>query len=534
MNSVVGVARVPNHLDVFFVAGDGRVYSTWWPEGNSWSVVNSIGGFFPPGSLVAAVARVPNHLDLFVVGKDGRVYTSWWQDGSDWSGRNDNWEPIGGFFPAGAPVTAVARGSEHLDLFIVGNDGRVYTSSWNSGSDWTGLNDNWDSIGGSFPAGALVTAITRGSDHIDLFVVSEDGRVYTSWWQNGSEWSGRNDDWESIGGFFPAGAPVSAVARGSEHIDLFVVGNDGRVYTSWWNSGSDWTGRNDNWDPIGGFFPAGSPVAAIARVPNHLDLFVVGEDGRVYTSWWQDGSDWSGRNDNWDSIGGFFPAGAPVSAVARGSEHIDVFVIGNDGLVYTSWWNSGSDWTGRNDNWDFLDLIGTNFTFEAGITQDQVNTLLERHRFAYSRIMGCSNLSDSERESLRKTYRRAIHHGIETDPDANASSHVGGSHIDVNFAVLFPHGGVEIAQTLIHEMMHCAGFSHPKRRDPQNGMSCANPDPALFDCPFDGGQYYGTAPLRAEMCIAGWQSDMMSRVLEAAGALSCRIDETGRATIIRI
>ncbi|MGM2704327.1 matrixin family metalloprotease, partial [Bacillus cereus group sp. Bce036] len=46
--------------------------------------------------------------------------------------------------------------------------------------------------------------------------------------------------------------------------------------------------------------PALSPTA-IARTQNNLDLFVVGNDGRVYTSWWQAGSDWSGINNNWRS-----------------------------------------------------------------------------------------------------------------------------------------------------------------------------------------------------------------------------------------
>jgi hypothetical protein len=517
---------------VFFVAGDGRMYSAYWNDGSPWSIVFSIGGFFPAGSPVAAVARVPNHLDLFVVGNDGRVYTSWWQDGSDWTGRNDNWEPIGGFFPPGTQVTAVARTPNHLDLFVVGNDGRVYTSWWQDGSDWTGRNDNWDAIGGFFPAAAPVSAVARTPDHLDLFVVGNDGRVYTSWWQDGSDWTGRNDSWEPIGGFFPAGAPVSAIARTPDHLDLFVVGNDGRVYTSWWQDGSDWTGRNDNWDAIGGFFPAGAPVAAVARVPNHLDLFVVGNDGRVYTSWWQDGSDWTGRNDNWDAIGGFFPAGASISAVARTPDHIDLFVVGNDEQVYTSWWQDGSDWTGRNDNWIPLVLIGTNFTFDQAITPEQINTLLERHQFAHSRIMDCTNLDDSERQLLSQTYRRAIHHGINTNPNANASvPTLGSSRINVNFTVLFPQGAVEIAQTLIHEMMHCAGFDHPNRRVPPAAMPCPNP---MFDCPFDGGPYYGTAPLRAEMCIAGSQDDMMDLVRRKAGEESCVLDETGRWSIHRI
>ena len=192
---------------------------------------------------------------------------------------------------------------------MVGNDGRVYTSWWHEGSDWSGINNNWRSIGGFFPAGAPVTAVARMSDQLDLFVTGNDGRVYTSWWHEGSDWSGINNNWRSIGGFFPIGAPVSAVARESGQLDCFITGNDGRVYTSWWHEGSDWSGINNNWRSIGGFFPAGAPVDALARMSDQLDCFITGNDGRVYTSWWHEGSDWSGINNNWRSIGGFFPVG---------------------------------------------------------------------------------------------------------------------------------------------------------------------------------------------------------------------------------
>jgi hypothetical protein len=308
----------------------------------------------PPNASISAVARKPENLDLFITGNDGRVYTSWWFAGSDWSGINDNWRSIGGIFPPGAPVSAVARKPENLDLFITGNDGRVYTSWWFAGSDWSGINDNWRSIGGIFPPGAPVSAVARKPENLDLFITGNDGRIYTSWWFAGSDWSGINDNWRPIGGFFPVGAPVSAVARQPGILDLFVVGNDGRVYTSWFVEGvSDWSGINDSWRPIGGFFPVGAPVSAVARQPGILDLFVVGNDGRVYTSWFVEGvSDWSGINDSWRPIGGFFPVGAPVSAVARQPGILDLFVVGNDGRVYTSWFVEGvSDWSGINDSW---------------------------------------------------------------------------------------------------------------------------------------------------------------------------------------
>ena len=137
-------------------------------------------------------------------------------------------------------------------------------------------------------------------------------------------------------------------------------------------------------------------------------------------------------------------------------------------------------------------VIGANFTFDSAITNNQATTLLERHRFAFTQIMACTSLSNAQKTSLRSAYRKAISHAIDTDPRNNASANINGSQIWVNFANLFPRGQVEIAQTLIHEMMHCAGFTHPDR--------------TVADQPFDNGPYYGTPPLLAEICIAGGQS----------------------------
>jgi Papain-like cysteine protease AvrRpt2 len=365
MGDPTAVARFPDQLDVFWTGGDGRVGTSWWNASTDWGGPRSIGGFFPANGPVSSVARSPNNLDLFMCGNDGRVYTSWWFSGADWSGVNDNWRSIGGFFPAGAPVGAVSRTPDNLDLFICGNDGRVYTSWWFTGADWSGVNDNWRSIGGFFPPGAPVTAVSRHPDHLDVFVCGNDGRVYTSWWHAGSDWSGINDNWRSIGGFFPPAARVAPVARTPDNLDLFITGNDGRVYTSWWFSGADWSGINDNWRSIGGFFPPGAPLGAVARTGGNLDVFVSGNDGRIYTSWWFSGADWSGVNDNWRSIGGFFPPGAPVSAVARYPNHLDLFVRGNDNAIYSSWWDSGSDWSGIYDNWFVVPpSIRLNFNME--------------------------------------------------------------------------------------------------------------------------------------------------------------------------
>ena len=37
----------------------------------------------------------------------------------------------------GAPVTAVSRSTDKLDVFVVGTDGRVWTAAWEPGfTDW--------------------------------------------------------------------------------------------------------------------------------------------------------------------------------------------------------------------------------------------------------------------------------------------------------------------------------------------------------------------------------------------------------------
>ncbi|MFI8962833.1 AbfB domain-containing protein [Streptomyces sp. NPDC053493] len=171
------------------------------------------------------------------------------------------------------------------------------------------------------------------------------------------------------------------------------------------------------------------------------------------------------------------------------------------------------------------------FTFDGTISAQNRDRLVDRHRAAVASIAGCSRISGDEKLRLLRKYQTSISHGTTTAAGVNASAHVGGSHIDVNFGVLFPQGNDEIAQTLIHEMTHCAGFTHPERRDPPAGSSCSDPPPRAFDCPNDGGQYYGTPPLRAEFCIAGAQSDLEARLTEKTSAERCVIDADGLATV---
>jgi len=133
----------------------------------------------------------------------------------------------------------------------------------------------------------------------------------------------------------------------------------------------------------------------------------------------------------------------------------------------------------------------TDFTYDPGISPGQILQLRVHHAFACSRISGCSNLNDTQKIELKKAYQKIIHHGIDTNPNNYGSTQ--GTNLWINFNVLFPKGEDEIRQTLIHEMMHIAGYSHIEKSSATT--------PAKIK------EYYNSPPLQAEICIAGKQSD---------------------------
>ncbi|MGH9334124.1 MAG: hypothetical protein ACRD21_10280 [Vicinamibacteria bacterium] len=335
---VCAVARMPEHVDLFKIGFDGAVWSSWWhgegdPEGwRPWFRIHPQ-TVFAQEAPVTALARRSDHLDLFTTGFDGAVWSSWWNgDGGGWR----PWFPIHPqtVFRQDRPVVAVAREPEHVDLFRVGFDGAVWSSWWHADAHgWR----PWFQIHPEtvFPVEARVTALARRPDHLDLFVIGHDGAVWSSWWHADAEgWR----PWFQIHPqtVFRHDQEIAAVAREPEHVDLFTVGNDGAVWSSWWH------GDGGGWRPWFQIHPQTrfaltSRVTAIARRPDHVDLFITGLDGAVWSSWWHaDAQGWR----PWFPIhpATVFDQNHPVTAISRLTEHIDLFKVGLDGAVWSAWW----------------------------------------------------------------------------------------------------------------------------------------------------------------------------------------------------
>jgi len=75
------------------------------------------------------VSRSADKLDIFVTDSNGAIQTAAWEpDFSDW--WHGWWSLIGGRAAPGAAVTPISRSQDKLDVFVVGNDARIWTAAW--------------------------------------------------------------------------------------------------------------------------------------------------------------------------------------------------------------------------------------------------------------------------------------------------------------------------------------------------------------------------------------------------------------------
>ncbi|MBV9328988.1 MAG: hypothetical protein JO352_35210 [Chloroflexi bacterium] len=148
---------------------------------------------------------------------------------------------------------------------------------------------------------------------------------------------------------------IAAVSRAPGNLDLFVIGFDNRVWTNYWNDQVGWNPAG--WFPIPGtavFDHTTQQIAAVSRAPGNLDLFVIGFDNRVWTTYWNDQAGWDrDPNGQVDPNGHFFPIPATavfdhttqqIAAVSRAAGNLDLFVIGFDNRVWTTYWNDQAGW----------------------------------------------------------------------------------------------------------------------------------------------------------------------------------------------
>lgn len=352
-------ATSPSRLELAAVGKDSAVYGTFF-DNNAWHGHwyrigdTSFGDGFtlPLNTPITAISRKPGHLDLFAVGKDSAVYWTY-SDNGNWIGH---WYRIedtsfGDDFtlPPNTPITAVSRFPSHIDLLAVGRTGIVYSTYYDDNGGWCG---HWTPVSDpsfTFPLNTPVTAVSRFASHLDILAVGKDAAVYTTYYDDNGHWSAhwaRLADSRFGDGFtLPFNTPITAVSRFTSHLDVVAVGKDAAVYSTYYDDKGGWSNQ---WSRLGDAnfgddftLPVNTPIAPAVRVPSHLDLFAVGKDGAVYSTYWDDNGGWL---NHWFRIGdprfgdGFtLPVNTPIAAASRDSERIDLVAVGKDSAVYSQY-----------------------------------------------------------------------------------------------------------------------------------------------------------------------------------------------------
>src|SRR5262249_11100371 len=119
----------------------------------------------------------------------------------------------------------------------------------------------------------------------------------------------------------------TVVANGRHTLDVFYVGPNGHLWTSWWpdKPGSQWwSGATD----LGGDAVTSAP-AAVANALHKIDVFYRGPNHHLWTRWLPD----SGAATD---LGGVELNSGP-GAVGAARDKIDVFYRGPNNHLWTSW-----------------------------------------------------------------------------------------------------------------------------------------------------------------------------------------------------
>lgn len=362
VTSGAAVSRRFDQLDVFWIGPERQVASQWWNGSphSSWSdhawFSATEPGVAAPIQQAAVVARRPDQMDVFYIAQDGAIGSQWWNaaKGMNWSNHAAFTVSPAGVARSDSAIAAVGRTADHLDVFWTGSDGAIQSQWWDSapGMNWSDHQAFSLTPPNAAGDGSGLAAISRAPDQLDVFWVGPSGAICSQWWNgvSGKNWADHTAFAVTPPGVARLDSPVAAVARTPEHMDVFWINPDGAIASTWWDSapGMSWGDHQPCSLTPPGAAGDNSGLAALSRAPNQLDVFWVSPNGAIGSQWWHAGAgtSWSDHHAFAITPAGAARRGSVVAAVARTAEHMDVFWIDGHGAVASTWWDAapGMSW----------------------------------------------------------------------------------------------------------------------------------------------------------------------------------------------
>lgn len=144
------------------------------------------------------------------------------------------------------------------------------------------------------------------------------------------------------GAWYNQSSPDSAVSWGSNRSDEFIIGTDDQLYHYWLDPTPHLEAWGGVWADPRTRLNATGP-AAISWGSPRLDVFLAGQNGLLYHYWQNGGNVY--QLEALPQANSLFPSYTFVSATTWGVGRLDVFAIGNNRHLYHYWQNGGSTWS---------------------------------------------------------------------------------------------------------------------------------------------------------------------------------------------
>ena len=248
---------------------------------------------------------------------------------------------------AGSPLVPLLRAPGQEEMFWIGANGDV-SSTWRNDNVDTG---RWhQQFGIAFPnsvrGDSPLVIFARSPQIEEAFWVGANGDVSSTWRADNVD----NGSWhQQFGIAFPnsvrGDSPLVVFARSPQVEEVFWVGANGDVSSTWRADDVD----NGSWhQQFGIAFPgsvrAGSPLVPLLRAPGQEEMFWIGANGDASSTWRNDNVD----NGSWHqqfaiAVPGSVRDDSPLVAIARTPQREDVFWIGANGDVSNAWRDDNID-----------------------------------------------------------------------------------------------------------------------------------------------------------------------------------------------
>src|SRR3954453_18490781 len=131
---------------------------------------------------------------------------------------------------------------------------------------------------------------------------------------------------------------LSVVSRAPGNLDVFVLGYDKKIWTTYWNDQQGWAAEQFPLPGQAVFDWEHQQLAAVSRAPGNLDVFVLGYDKKIWTTYWNDQQGWAPEPFRLPGQAAFAWEPPQLAAVSRAPGNLDVFVLGYDKKFWTTYW----------------------------------------------------------------------------------------------------------------------------------------------------------------------------------------------------